>query len=180
VNDKTLVHEFWNTASCGEALYLDGSNAAGYVRQLETRYRLEPYIRDFARFQDWTGKDVLEIGVGLGADHQSFAEVGARLCGIDLTERAIEHTVARFDLLGLHSDLRVADAPGPAVRRQRCSPLTACGERVRERGLKPSNGCGITCRRGTVPASEAPAQCLKAWRRGGVGMIDNKVTCCYY
>jgi hypothetical protein len=75
VNDKTLVHEFWNTASCGEALYLDRSNAAGYARQVETRYRLEPYIRDFARFQDWTGKDVLEIGVGLGADHQSFAEV---------------------------------------------------------------------------------------------------------
>ena len=66
--------------------------------------------RDFARFQDWTGKDVLEIGVGLGADHQSFAEAGARLCGIDLTERAIEHTVARFALLGLHSDVRVADA----------------------------------------------------------------------
>lgn len=110
MNEKALVHEFWNEASCGEALYLDGSNAAGYVRQLETRYRLEPYIRDFARFSDWTGKDVLEIGVGLGADHQSFAEAGARLCGIDLTERAIKHTLARFDLLSLHSDLRVADA----------------------------------------------------------------------
>jgi 2-polyprenyl-3-methyl-5-hydroxy-6-metoxy-1,4-benzoquinol methylase len=50
---------------------------------------LEPYIRDFAKLQDWTGKDVLEIGVGLGADHQSFAEAGARLCGINFTERAI-------------------------------------------------------------------------------------------
>jgi hypothetical protein len=29
VNEKVLVHEFWNEASCGEALYLDGSNAAG-------------------------------------------------------------------------------------------------------------------------------------------------------
>ena len=110
MNEKAIVREFWNEASCGEALYLERSNAAGYARQLETRYRLEPYIRDFARFQDWTGKDVLEIGVCLGADHQSFAEAGARLCGIDLTERAIEHTVARFALLGLHSDVRVADA----------------------------------------------------------------------
>jgi hypothetical protein len=50
------------------------------------------------------------LGSASEPTHQSFAEAGARLCGIDLTERAIEHTVARFALLGLHSDVRVADA----------------------------------------------------------------------
>jgi SAM-dependent methyltransferase len=53
---------------------------------------------------------VLEIGVGLGADHQRFAEAGADLFGIDLTERAIEHTSRRMAEFGLSSDLRVGDA----------------------------------------------------------------------
>ncbi len=53
---------------------------------------------------------MLEIGVGLGADHQGFAEAGARLTGVDLTERAVENTLRRFELLGLKSDLRAADA----------------------------------------------------------------------
>src|SRR4029434_1670655 len=56
------------------------------------------------------GLDVLEVGVGLGADHQLFAHAGARLTGIDLTERAIEHVRRRFEAFGLHSDLRVAHA----------------------------------------------------------------------
>ena len=53
---------------------------------------------------------MLEIGVGLGADHQLFAEAGSRLTGIDLTERAIDHVRRRFEAFGLQSDLRVANA----------------------------------------------------------------------
>ena len=30
-----------------------------------------------------SGRDVLEIGVGLGSDHQRYAEAGARLTGVD-------------------------------------------------------------------------------------------------
>jgi len=48
--------------------------------------------------------------VGLGADHQRFAEAGARLTGIDLTPRAVEHTRRRLALFGLSSDLSVGDA----------------------------------------------------------------------
>jgi ubiquinone/menaquinone biosynthesis C-methylase UbiE len=52
----------------------------------------------------------LEIGVELGADHQSLAEAGALLTGIDLTDWAIEFTRARFSLSGLSSELSVGDA----------------------------------------------------------------------
>lgn len=111
MNDpKKQVHDFWNEASCGERLLLDAADKAGYLAQLEKRYVLEPCIEPFAQFQDSRDRDVLEIGVGLGADHQRFAQAGARLTGIDLTERAVEHTRKRFDLFGLKSDLLVADA----------------------------------------------------------------------
>jgi len=105
--DKQAVVDFWESAACGEQLYLSGST---YMDQAAARYRLEPYIENFARFQDWKGKRVLEIGVGLGADHQRFAEAGAELSGVDITERAVEHARRRFAVFGLHSDLRVADA----------------------------------------------------------------------
>ena len=50
------------------------------------------------------------MGVGLGADHQRFAAAGARLTGVDLTERAIEHTRQRLAASGLSSQLQTADA----------------------------------------------------------------------
>jgi len=107
---KQEVKDFWNVASCGEELYLASEDEAGYRAEAEARYQLEPYILPFADFEAAAGKRVLEIGVGLGADHQRFAEAGAELSGIDLTERAIAHTGRRFAALGLRSSLATGDA----------------------------------------------------------------------
>lgn len=104
------VHDFWQEASCGEDLLLSSQDTLGYEAQAAERYRLEPYICDFAGFDRVSGKRVLEIGVGLGADHERFAEGGAVLSGIDLTERAIEHTGRRLRLSGLTSELKVGNA----------------------------------------------------------------------
>jgi SAM-dependent methyltransferase len=108
--DKQQVHDFWNEASCGENLYLRGSDREAYESQARKRYELEPFIPEFARFDRARGKRVLEIGVGLGADHQRFAQEGAELTGIDLTERAVEHTARRLATFGLSSTLAVGDA----------------------------------------------------------------------
>src|SRR5688572_5515536 len=102
---KREVHDFWDKASCGEQLYLSGAEKSSYIEQARIRYELEPYIVDFAVFNAARDLDVLEIGVGLGADHQRFAEAGARLHGIDLTQRAINHTRKRLELFNLQSDL---------------------------------------------------------------------------
>ncbi len=109
-SDKRAVYDFWEASSCGEALHLLGFRAEDFKRQADLRYELEPFIPKFANFEKWRGKRVLEIGVGLGADHQHFAEAEAQVVGIDLTPRAIQRTAERFRVLGLESDLRVADA----------------------------------------------------------------------
>lgn len=106
---KARVRDFWNRASCGEQLYLKGADRQAFQQQRSIRYALEP-IPQFANFASFRGKKTLEIGVGLGADHQSLAEAGAELTGVDLTERAVAFTRARLELFGLKSDLRVADA----------------------------------------------------------------------
>jgi ubiquinone/menaquinone biosynthesis C-methylase UbiE len=107
---KSEVADFWNEASCGEELYLKGFSKIDYENHSSTRYRLEPEIISFGNFPDFKGLKTLEIGVGLGSDHQKLAEHGAILSGIDLTPRAINHTRRRFELMGLNSELQIADA----------------------------------------------------------------------
>lgn len=108
---KQEVHDFWNRASCGE-VYAEGEGARErYESHARARYALEPYIPTFARFEEGAGRDVLEVGVGMGADHLEWARSRPRsLTGVDLTPLAIEHTRTRFEALGYESSLRVADA----------------------------------------------------------------------
>jgi SAM-dependent methyltransferase len=108
---KAEVRRFWDAASCGEVYAAGGSATERLDRQAEARGRLEPYIRDFARFGEGAGQDVLEIGVGMGADHLEWARSRPHyLAGIDLTPRAVTWTAQRLGAHGLESDLREADA----------------------------------------------------------------------
>jgi len=109
---KQAVQDFWERASCGEEAYARGGSLRERLEaHARTRYELEPCIRQFARFESGRGLDVLEVGVGMGADHLEWARHMPRsLSGIDLTERGIAHTATRLALYGLRSDLRVADA----------------------------------------------------------------------
>lgn len=108
---KGEVGEFWERASCGE-VYAEGEDErARFEAQAQARYRMEPYIFPFARFEEGAGKDVLEVGVGMGADHVEWAKSRPRsLTGVDLTERAVQHTRRRLALYGLESKVATADA----------------------------------------------------------------------
>ncbi len=108
---KSSVRSFWDEKSCGEVYATGESLAEYYESQSRLRYDLEPYIRDFARFSEGKGKHILEIGVGMGADHLEWAKSQPlSLTGIDLTPRAIEHTQKRFSIYRLNSNIRVDDA----------------------------------------------------------------------
>jgi ubiquinone/menaquinone biosynthesis C-methylase UbiE len=108
---KASVGAFWERASCGE-VYADGTTERDrFEAQARARYEMEPFIFPFARFAQAPGKDVLEIGVGMGADHLEWAKAGPRtLTGVDLTERAVEHTRRRLSLYGFDANVRTADA----------------------------------------------------------------------
>jgi len=105
------VRRFWEQNSCGE-VYAIGNSELNRLRSHEnTRYRLEPFIFEFGKFYEGRGRDVLEIGVGMGADHLQWASVKPkRLVGMDLTQRAAEFTINRLRLEGLSSGVVVANA----------------------------------------------------------------------
>lgn len=107
---RAEIQAFWDEAACGEVYARGSSPAARFAEQSRTRYALEPYIEDFARFPEGAGLDVLEVGVGMGADHLRWAEQGPRrLVGIDFTGRAVDFTKQRLSSAGYPSPVLVAD-----------------------------------------------------------------------
>jgi SAM-dependent methyltransferase len=110
VTDKERVRDFWNLAPCGEVYAQGDLLPARLEAQARARYELEPYLPEFARFAEGRSRDVLEVGVGMGADHLEWARSGPRsLTGIDLTPNAVAYTKERLRLFGLASRLLVAD-----------------------------------------------------------------------
>lgn len=108
---KAEVRRFWEVASRGQEYVEGGTAEEKHRKHAEARYRPEPYIRDFARFWVGFGRDILEIRVGMSADHLEWARSGLRhLAGIDLTLRAETRTAKRLDACDLKSDLREGDA----------------------------------------------------------------------
>ncbi len=105
------VRDFWETAPCGKVYARGESPRERLEAQARVRYVLEPCIRGFARFEEGRDRDVLEIGVGMGADHLEWAQASPRsLTGVDLTRQAIAFTRERLGLYDLRSRLLVTDA----------------------------------------------------------------------
>lgn len=105
------VHNFWNSESCGERYALGDSSVEKFLNEEKNRYKLEPYIKTFGKFDEYKNKDVLEIGVGFGCDHSQIARyLPKSLTGVDLTYRAIENTKLRFKSLKLDSSLKIDNA----------------------------------------------------------------------
>ena len=107
---KSDVRDFWNAESCGERFAVGGTERQRFDEQFRKRYELEPFILPFAEFATAEGLDVLEIGVGMGADHLRWARAHPRtLVGIDLTERAVQYTASRLSAEGFMPNVRCAD-----------------------------------------------------------------------
>jgi SAM-dependent methyltransferase len=107
---KSDVRSFWDQGSAGEfwAVGLDAKSR--FLTEEKSRYQFEPFIPSFADFAAATDRIVLEIGVGMGCDHQQWARARPRrLLGTDLSWRSVAYARERFDLFNLKSDLILAD-----------------------------------------------------------------------
>ncbi len=67
-------------------------------------------INDFAKFESYRNKKVLEIGVGAGVDHLEFAKNGAHLVGVDVTAISMLATSRRFSNAAILPHLVRCDA----------------------------------------------------------------------
>ena len=106
------VRAFWNAGPCQSDLSLAEERRRYFQEITDKRYAIrEWHVPTVAKFGSFQGKDVLEIGVGMGANHVEWARSRPlSLTGIDLTARAVDHVKQRFDTYGLKSDIFLGDA----------------------------------------------------------------------
>ena len=108
---KNEVRDFWNSHPCGSQLTPHERGRKEFFLDYEVRrYALEPHILEVVPFSEGRGKDVLEIGCGLGTDGARWAAHGARYTGVDLTPEAVRLTEENFRVRGLQGRFMNLDA----------------------------------------------------------------------
>jgi ubiquinone/menaquinone biosynthesis C-methylase UbiE len=107
LESKDQVAAFWNSEPCGTRYFTGKSD---FDTQAEVRYQLEPHIPEFAGFSSASGRRVLEVGIGIGADYEQWLRAGARATGVDLSTVSLAFARRRCEFGGFRADLRQADA----------------------------------------------------------------------
>lgn len=108
------VQSFWNSHPCGDHIVggLHESFAHDYERFFvaydKWRYTQESHIPACLDSVDWRDREVLEIGLGQGAESEQLIRRGAQWSGLDLTAESVERVGTR---------LRIRDLPHVALRQ---------------------------------------------------------------
>jgi SAM-dependent methyltransferase len=111
LNTLDRVREYWDRRPCNIRHSALEVGTKDYFDEVEARkYFVEPHIPEFAQFERWKGKKVLEIGCGIGTDTVNFARAGAEVTAIDLSGRSVELCRQRLAAYGLSADLYVGNA----------------------------------------------------------------------
>ena len=108
---KLKVKEYWDKVPCGTGNIAELEGTLSYYEAIsENRYWVEPFIPEFAEFDKWKDKNVLEVGCGTGSDLIEFARKGAIVTGIDLSTKSIELAKRRLEIYQYVGGVFEADA----------------------------------------------------------------------
>ncbi len=105
------VRAYWDARPCN-VRHSDapiGSTEFSY-EVTRRKYFVEPHIHDFAEFERWRGRSVLEIGCGIGTDSLNFARAGANVVAVDLSDESIRIAQSRATAHSFDIELLQADA----------------------------------------------------------------------
>jgi len=99
------IKRFWDNRPCNIRHSSKEVGTLEYFAEVrERRYFVEPHIKRFVEFENWKGKDVLEIGCGIGTDSVEFALSGARVTAVELSPKSLEIARRRFEVYGLQGE----------------------------------------------------------------------------
>jgi ubiquinone/menaquinone biosynthesis C-methylase UbiE len=111
--DKLEAQKQWDTDPCAAETVRDVERGTLEFYRRIRKHRYEqygPWFPSVMRFDDFKNKDILEIGVGLGSDHYSFAKNGNRMTALDLSREHLRQTVNHLSLEGLTTNPVYGDA----------------------------------------------------------------------
>jgi 2-polyprenyl-3-methyl-5-hydroxy-6-metoxy-1,4-benzoquinol methylase len=96
------IKEYWNNKPCNINHSSSVFGSQQYFDEIEKKkYFVEPHIKEFADFDKWKDKEVLELGCGIGTDSINFARAGAKLTIIELSDKSLEICKRRFEVYNL-------------------------------------------------------------------------------
>ena len=105
------VRSFWNANPCQSRLSQEAERRRYFQEISRKRFQgREWHVPIVAKFDSFRGKDVLEVGCGVGTDGIEFARNGANYVGVDLTPNSVELTRERFLTFGVPGRFEVANA----------------------------------------------------------------------
>ena len=104
------VRSFWDAHPCGSRTSEESDRVAYFLDIERERYARESHIPVVARFDQFAGKRVLEVGCGIGTDGIQFARRGADYVGVDLSPASVALAQEQFDLFAVDGTLTVANA----------------------------------------------------------------------
>jgi SAM-dependent methyltransferase len=109
-NNRLLndIRVYWNEHIHDLAVAVHAPGTPEFFDEL-TAYRFDKlhYLPRIVDFSGYPRKQLLEVGCGVGLDLARFAQGGALVTGIDLSETAIELARQNFAQQGLAADLQV-------------------------------------------------------------------------
>jgi len=65
------------------------------------RYFVESHIPEFAEFQRWNGKRVMDVGCGIGTESINFARAGAHVTLVEVSSISLDLAKHRFEIYNL-------------------------------------------------------------------------------
>jgi len=105
------IRDYWNNQPCNVRHSKNAPGSLEFFQDVSTRrYRVEPHIPEFAGFYLWQGKQVLEIGPGIGSDAAEFARNGADYYGIDYSDESVKLAQQRFKVEELEGTFVCGDS----------------------------------------------------------------------
>jgi SAM-dependent methyltransferase len=104
------VRDYWNTHIHDLEISQHQPGTAGFFADLD-QYHFEKlhHLLELIDFDEWKGKDVLDVGCGAGVEVVRFARAGARVTGVDIAASAIALARQNLEQQGLSARLDVAD-----------------------------------------------------------------------
>ena len=119
------VQAFWDSQPCDLVFGNDWNEIQS------VRYFMNPHVLEWADFEHWKGKKILEIGCGVGTDAITFAKYGAIVTATDISSISIAHAkrFAKDSGVGHNITFVVADSQrlNEYLEPQEFDLIYACG-----------------------------------------------------
>ncbi len=103
-----ISKKYWNNQPCNSKHSKKKFLSKEYFDEItKKRFFVEPHIKNFAEFNKWKNKNVLEIGFGIGTDAIEFLKGGANYYGIELSDKSLNITKERIKIFNFQNKAKL-------------------------------------------------------------------------